>query len=278
MQVLLNPLLRGLVAPGTELTILADTLAGILEIRGDADLRGGEIVYLGRNFYLKEGRIAFNETFGAFDPRITIRAETRDRDSEGEQVTIIMTASNQLLSRFSPVYTASPSKSETEIMQMLGQIIAGDSATIGDLTFTMLDYGVQLAVLRRIETGLRELLNFDIFSLRTMVLQNVLKKRFDSAQDDKPITAGSVLENSTLYAGKYFGSSIYADALMHLSYDENEVLSGRSATGIVFQPEIGLEMASPFVTIRWSVAPELGKTDFLWVDAASITLSWKFSF
>jgi hypothetical protein len=106
----------------------------------------------------------------------------------------------------------------------------------------------------------------------------MLKYWTDTSQQSKTLTAGRLLENSTVYAGKYFGSSIYVDALLHLSYDENEVLSKRSATGIVLQPQVGLELTSPFVTIRWSIAPELGKSDFLWVDATSITLSWKFNF
>jgi hypothetical protein len=135
-----------------------------------------------------------------------------------------------------------------------------------------------MTVLRKIENGLRELLNFDIFSLRTMIVQNALRAQVDTQREDKTIAAGSLFDNSSLYAGKYFGSSIYADALLHVSYDENEILSRRSETGIVFQPEFGLEMMSPYVTIRWSIAPELGKTDFLWVDATSITLSWKFNF
>jgi hypothetical protein len=285
MQVLINTTgrdagtaFRGLVVPGTEVSLLVETYNDTFDLQGDVALRGGEIFYLNRNFYLREGRIVFNEKMGSFDPRITVRAETRDRDTEGEQVKIIMTATNQLLSQFSPVFSSSPAKSETEILSILGQIFSGDAETIGDFSFTLIDWGVQVVVLRRIENGLRELLNFDIFSMRTMILQNVLRSRLDSNQEDKPLTAGSVLDNSTMYVGKYFGSYIYADALLHLSYDENEVLSGKSETGIVFQPEFGLEMMSPYVTIRWNIAPELGKTDFLWVDATSITLSWKFSF
>ena len=285
MQVLVNTVqngsaigVRGLVSQGTEVQLLVDSLNEMLEIQGDVTLRGGEIMYFNRNFYLREGRIVFNETMGGFDPRITIRAETRERDSEGEQVRIILSADNQLLSQFNPLFSSSPAKSEAEIMHILGQIVTGDSESLDDLAFAVLDYGVQMAVLRKIETGLRELLNLDIFSMRSMIVQNVLRSQVDAQRGEGPLAAGSVFDNSTVYAGKYFGSSIYADALLHVSYDENEILSKRSETGIVIQPEFGLEMMSPYVTIRWSIAPELGKTDFLWVDATSITLSWKFNF
>ena len=96
--------------------------------------------------------------------------------------------------------------------------------------------------------------------------------------EGKELTLSNFLDNTTVYIGKYFGSSIYADALLHFAYDESKILNGESVSGLVFQPEIGLEMDSPFGTIRWSLAPEIGSTQHLWVPASSISLSWKFTF
>ena len=87
-------------------------------------------------------------------------------------------------------------------------------------------------------------------------------------------------DNGELVAevGTSKGSSIYADAMFHFAYDETKIASGESISGLMFQPEIGLEMDSPFATIRWTLAPEIGTTQHLWVPATSITLSWKFVF
>ncbi|MBO5137358.1 MAG: hypothetical protein J6B81_02545 [Spirochaetaceae bacterium] len=272
-----NPLLRGLIAPNTNIAFQFDSATKDIVFKSDVVLRGGEITYLNRNFYLREGRIMFNESGGVFDPRITVRAEIRERDQNGEPVRITLSAENQRLSEFNPSYTSSPPKSELELMTLLGQAVTGDVESGWDVLLTGVDYGFQVFVLRKIENALRDLLNFDIFSLRTMGFQNSLRQWINGS-DSEPLTISNFLDNTTVYIGKYFGSSIYADAMFHFAYDESKVASGESVSGLVFQPEIGLEMDSPFGTIRWSMAPEIGTTQHLWVPATSITLSWKFVF
>lgn len=277
VEIRFDPLLRGLVAPYTKLVFQADTAAGTADLFGDVVLRGGEIVYLNRNFYLREGRIVFDETSSLADPRITVRAETRERDEDGRQVRITLSAANQLLSEFSPTYTASPPKSEREIMEILGQILSADIETGVDVVFAGLDYGVQVLGIRKLEEILRDTLNLDIFSMRTMILQNLSKQlsNSDSARND--LTIGNFLDNTTVYIGKYFGSSIYLDALLHLSYDEAKQRQGGSTGGIVFQPDFGFEMDAPFATIRFGIAPEIESYDINWVESTSISLSWKFA-
>lgn len=278
VEIKINPLLRGLIEPGTNLKLKSDSIANEFKIKSDVKLRGGEVTYLNRNFYLREGRIILDEDGETFDPRLTVRAEIRERDENGEPVRIIMSAENQRLSEFNPSYISSPARSELEIMTMLGQAAAGDIQDGWDVLLTGVDYGFQVFVLGKIENALRDLLNSDIFSLRTMGLQNSLRQFLNNRNESKPLTISNFLDNTTVYIGKYFGSSIYADALFHFAYDETKIASGESVSGLMFQPEIGLEMDSPFATIRWTLAPEIGTTQHLWVPATSITLSWKFVF
>ena len=278
VEIAFNPLLRGLIEPNTNLKFLFDSTTKDFIVKSDIKLRGGEITYLNRNFYLREGQVVLDERGSSFDPRITVRAEIRERDEDGEPVRITLAAEKQKLSEFNPSYTSSPARSELEIMAMLGQAAAGDIQDGWDVLLTGVDYGFQVFVLRKLENALRDLLNFDIFSLRTMGLQNSLRQWLDASAESKPLTISNFLDNTTVYIGKYFGSSIYADALFHFAYDETKIASGESVSGLMFQPEIGLEMDSPFATIRWSLAPEIGTTQHLWVPATSITLSWKFVF
>lgn len=282
VQLLFNPFLRGVVAPGTPLSIYFDSYSGDLEFKSDITLRGGEISWLNRNFYMREARIVFNETQDSIDPKITVRAETRERDENGGMVSIILSANNQPVSAFNPTFSASPAKSEREIMQLLGQVITADSSGVTDILGSGGDFFLQSTVMRRIENTLREMLNFDIFSIRTNVVQNSLRMGLEGNSGNKQITAGNFLDNSTVYIGKYFGSSIYVDSMLHWSYDENKVDNGSSSNGIVFQPEIGFEMTSPFVNIRLGVAPDIdslqkGLLD-TFVPSTSMTLSWKFAF
>ncbi|MBQ1672026.1 MAG: translocation/assembly module TamB domain-containing protein, partial [Treponema sp.] len=274
---LINPLIRGLVAPDTPIHFTMDTSSNQWALEGDVALRGGEVFYFSRNFYLKEGRITLNETQAKFDPVLTVRAETRERDENGNSVTISLAAQNQPLSQFNPTFTASPARSESEIMEMLGQILTGDSTSMGSFAVTAGDFVTQTLILRKVEKGLRDLLNFDIFSIRTSLLQNAITQNMSS--QSKNTTFGNYFDNTTVYIGKYFGNSVYVDGLLRWTYDENDVLYNDSENGgLVFQPEFGLELMAPFANIRWQFAPEMGQLQESWVPATSVTLSWRFSF
>ena len=276
VELFFDPLLRGLIAPNTKGILRYDSSAGTYSIHSDIVLRGGEISYLNRNFYLREGRVVFTEN-DSLDPIITVRAEIREYDEIGEPVRITLSAENQRLSAFSPTYTSSPPKSEMELMRILGQALTADAQSGLDVLLSGVDYGFQMLILRRIENALRDFLKFDILSLRTMGLQNSLKQWLNVGGEDNRLTVGNFFDNTTVYIGKYFGSSIYADAMLHFAYDEKKALEEGSESGLMFQPEIGLEMDSPFGTIRWSIAPDVGNMQHLWVPSTSIGISWKFA-
>lgn len=274
---IVNPILRGLVAPDTNIHLTMDTANALWSIAGDVVLRGGEVFYLSRNFYLKEGRIILNETQNSFDPYLTVRAETRERDERGDPVTISLAAVRQNISQFNPVLTASPAKSESEILALLGQIATGDSTSVGDVVATTSDFLAQTLFVRKIENALRDLLNFDIFSLRTTILQNAITQGL-SGNNENMDSIGNYFDNTTVYIGKYFGSTVYADAMMQLTYDKSaDGLFGEDG-GLIFHPEVGLEFAAPFANIRWQFAPDLGALESSWVPATSITLSWRMQF
>lgn len=281
LQFYVNPLLRGVVVPDNVLNVTFDSGNGDFSLKGDLKFRGGDIAWLNRNFYMREGGIAFNETAGSVDPRVTVRAEARERDSDGNPVRIILSATNQPFSSFNPSFSASPPKSEREIMEIMGQIVSADSQSMGSFLVAGGDYLVQTTLIRKIEDTLRKLCNFDIFSVRTMVLQNAVKQGLNLNKSTKQLTFSNFFDNSTVYVGKYFGSSVYVDALLHWSYDENlsKASGGDSVAGLVFQPEIGFELTSPYVNIRCAVAPDFeAMKNHLWVPSTSITLSWKFNF
>jgi hypothetical protein len=279
--------LRGLITPGTELAVRFDSEADTVDLLGDILLRSGQIEYFNRTFYLLSNtssppRIVFDENTDSIDPLLSVRAEIRESDENGEQVRITMQATNQRFSDFTASFTASPPKSEAEIMSLLGQIFIGNNENgvqflIGGGTSFVQNY-----LFHTIEDGLRDLLKFDIFSIRTMAFQNILENRLDVAGLRKPLTAGNIFNNSTVYIGKSFGSSIYFDTLVHFLYDETKELVDPKSNGIIFQPEIGLEMSAPFANIRMSLSPEIGGDEFsvisAFVSAASLTVSWKFSF
>jgi hypothetical protein len=274
-----DPLIRCVLVPGTAANFKMDQSENTYSLKGDVNLKSGDVAYLNRNFYIKQGTIKFNDTDGRINPRITVRAETRERDEDGTEIRIVLSADNQYLSDFNPQFTSIPAKSETEIRELLGQIAVGDSTNVSGLLFAASDYAIQSTVGRAFENKLRDLMNFDIFSVRTMFLQNTLKMGFAGTLTPSQMTVGNFLDNSTVYIGKYFGSAVYADALIHLSYDETRVDDKTTTQGLLLQPEFGLELESPFANIRWNMAPNIdAMLNNMIISSTSLTLSWKFSF
>lgn len=277
-----DPLLRAVIVPNTDFGFKYDMVTGDLELDGELAFRSGDISYLSRNFYLKNGYMKFNSNDPTFNPLINLHAETRERDDKGNDVRIILSAQNQYLMDFNPQFSSIPAKSENEIRTLLGQIAVGDSENVSSLLFATGDYAIQSTIGRSIENKLRDFLNFDILSVRTNILQNALGYGLQSRSDEsekKNVQFGNFFDNSTVYIGKYFGSSLYMDALMHWSYDETRIDENLVANGLVFRPEFGLEVESPFGNIRWNMAPDInGIRNDRFVSSTSVTLSWKFSF
>ena len=220
------------------------------------------------------------------NPVITLRAETREKDSLGQQVKIIFAVENQNLKNLNPKFSSVPSKSEQEIMSLLGQVMKTDSDNIGEVLLSVGDYYIQSTVMSGIENKLRDLFNFDIFSVRTNFLQNTFgtlnsngTSSDEVSSEKQKITIGNFLDNSTVYIGKYLGSALYVDGMLHLSLEDSDSTDITSAGNLIFRPEIGLELELPIANIRWNMAPDINALmNNQYVPSTSLTLSWKFNF
>ena len=107
---------------------------------------------------------------------------------------------------------------------------------------------------------------------------------------------GNFLDNSTVYIGRYLGSSLYVDAMLHISFENSATNDIISVGKPIFQPEFGLELESPFSNvpvkfnsdsefllsgpnIRINMAPDIGAMlQGQFVPSTSLTLSWKLTF
>lgn len=277
-------LIRGLIQAEKPIHILADTGLGSFQIKGTAGLRGGEVFYLKRNFYLREGSVFFNENQDLFDPFVTLRAEIRERDAEGNLVRIILSVENQPLSNFSPILTSDPIRSESDIIALLGQVTRGDLTRdnfVRDVIVASSDVLTQLSLFRNTENAIRDFLHLDLFSIRTLILQNAIFGQNMQTNTEKPLTIGNYFDNTTVYMGKYLGSAIYADALLHFSYFDPRLKINSGSLiepygNLLVQPELGFEVNTPLFLLHWRFSPE--NFDTLFVADNSITLSWKFSY
>jgi len=278
------PILRASAPTEESAKLVVDSSIGYVDLKGASTIRGGEVFYVKRNFYIREGSILFVATAQGFEPLVSMRAEIRDKDEGGEPIKIILTAKDQTLENFNPKVETFPPRSDAAVMQMLGQVFIGNVSRDNFLQTaltTATDLVAQIGVFKKTESKIRDFLHVDTFSMRTLLLQNAIFGNIFKPNTDTPLTIGNYFDNTSVYIGKYFGSQIYADALLHLNYYDPLIRKGGISRkpvygNLLFMPELGLEMSTPFFLLRTSISPT--RSDTLFVSDTKLTFSWKFSY
>ncbi len=266
------PVVHTYAKPGEQLAVALDGETGAFTLSGDVQIRGGEIFYFDRSFYLKQGSIRFDKAMGQVDPWINALAEIRERDQNNREVTIYLEANNKL-SQFSPRFYSDPILADVDLLALLGGNIVDrfQDSSFG-LSAVMLTSDIvgQFGILSPFERSVRRLLNLDLFSIRTQFLQNVLIGKLMGEQTG--LNGFNPLDNTTLSLGKYLGADLFIQALVRFQATD----AVGSAYNIQTEGELNLEWTTPFFMLEWTFAPK--HPENLYLSDNSIGLSWKFSY
>ncbi|MBN1698681.1 MAG: translocation/assembly module TamB domain-containing protein [Spirochaetales bacterium] len=260
-------------------------------MRGSAGIKGGEVFYFNRNFYLKSGNIVFN-VFDPedIDPTVTVRAEIWEIDNETEEkVQIFLIAENNKLSEFSPRFESIPSRTETEIFALLGKSIQERIEESGfGLSVVLLSSEVlgEIGIFRSFEETVRELFNVDLFSIRTQIIENVVRDKFIDDQpvdEEYTISLGKYLDNTTITIGQYVGDDLFVTGLVRLTevdYYSSDSLFGSGFFGVEPEFEISLEWPTPFFLLEWTFSPDQEHLDdlFFYLTDNIIKLEWNWKY
>ncbi|GHV96326.1 hypothetical protein AGMMS50293_26460 [Spirochaetia bacterium] len=273
------PILRANPDMGTVVTVTVDSLARQFTLNSDIKIRSGEIFYFERSFYIRRGNLVLRENEQQFNPRLTARAEVRDRNDEGP-VTISMVVENAPLLSFVPRFESTPSLSQVEIFSLLGHNITGSQGEESALTAqravvaSTTDLLAQFVVVRQLERQIRNYLRLDMFSVRTQVLQNAVLNAagLGSNPVDRNSRVGNYFDNTTVFLGKYIGADMFIQSMLSMRYDENKTTMG----GLSFEPDIGVELQTPLFNIRWDFIP--AHPENWYVNDISISLTKTLSF
>jgi len=287
-----SPIIRINPQLGTVIKVFSDTRAAQFSLDSDVNIRSGEIYYFDRSFYIRQGHIVFRETENKFDPLISARAEIRDRGDFGT-VTISMVVDNQPLLRFQPRFESNPNLTQLEIYSILGQNLnsyqGNDNSDVATrfLLASTTDILTQIiasssalsqfAFFRQFERHVRDIFRLDMFSVRTRLLHNALVYGVSNISDqstvDRRNIVGNYFDNTTVFIGKYIGRDMFIQGMLSMRYDPN---NPSSLGGLVFEPDVGIELQSPFLNIRWDFFPY--HPENWWVSDNSITLTWSMSY
>jgi translocation and assembly module TamB len=272
------PIIQANADMGTGINVTSDSMAKRFTLNGDVKLRSGEIFYLERNFYIREGTLFFKENEVAFDPKISARAEIRDQSDIGP-VTISMIIDEAPLRSFSPRFVSTPPLSQLEIYSLLGQAPQGDGDQRNLVASVAMDSLAQFTVINRLQRQVRDYLGLDMLSMRTQLLQNVVVQAAGAAGNqltgntsDRPYRLGNYFDNTTVFVGKFFGTDLFGEAMFSFKYDENKIDWG----GLVLEPELGFELRNPLFDIQFNMS--LLHPENLFIDDISFSLVWRRSF
>ncbi|MCL2832851.1 MAG: translocation/assembly module TamB domain-containing protein [Treponema sp.] len=270
------PILQAYADMGSGIRVVSDVVAKRFSLTGDIKLRSGEIFYLERNFYLREGTLFFNENESRFEPRITARAEIRDQSDDGP-VTISMVIDNAPLHEFTPRFESNPPLSQFQILSLMGQNQTGNPATTANGTNVLLAYTAdaltQFTVMRTLQREIRNFLGLDMFSVRTRLLQNFLFQA-TGLQSGGIFSSGTgnYFDNTTVFLGKYLGPDIFLESMFSWRYDPAKTDMG----GLKLEPEIGLEMRNPLFDVKLNML--LLHPENWFINDITFSLAWRWSF
>jgi hypothetical protein len=272
------PVLRTTASPGGKIAITYRGDTGAYTVKGGTGVQGGEIYYFDRSFIMKKGSITFNENEATFDPWITARAEVREWDpSTTAEVRIYLDADSPF-SKFSPRFSSDPPHTDADILAMIGAPLVNraESQGIGMAALMYSDILGRNLVLRPFEQKVRQVLNLDMFSVRTQILQNLVAQKVLG-------TTVNPLDNTSVSLGKYIGNDLFLEMLVRLQQPQIPVAIVTSSGGLIaastqLQPdlELSLEWATPFFLLDWSFEPQHPETMFL--SDNSLSFSWRISY
>ncbi|MDE0446659.1 MAG: translocation/assembly module TamB domain-containing protein [Spirochaetaceae bacterium] len=271
------PIVRATLEPEQHVRIRYDGVTGGFSVDGDVGARSGDLFYFDRQFRLREGHIRLAETERGFDPRLRVRAETRERDAAGEPVRIILHADTRL-SELGPAtvhLSSDPARSALALDAMVRDTVTGQNERIAGGAGTAAaafsgDLLAQNAMLRPLERALRAVLGVDMVGIRSPFVQNLMHDGLDSRQAP---SFGNPFDNTSLSVGKYFGSDLFLSMLLRLDTSPDEPFR---EPALLSDLELNLEWSTPFFLLEWSLLPRDANTLFL-TDVA-ITLSWRWRY
>ncbi|MEW5814515.1 MAG: translocation/assembly module TamB domain-containing protein [Spirochaetota bacterium] len=280
------PILQTFAGTGEKVHIKINGSEGKFSINGNINIKGGEIYYFSRSFYLKEGMISFNENQDKFDPNLTAKAEIREISPQGEDVIIYLVADNNPFSHFSPRFTSEPSLSDVQILAMLGENIitelGGSQINLSSALVMTGDVVLgQFGILKTFEQKVKDLFKLDLFSLRTQVFSSLMKEKILgvalSQSETSTSTLGKYLDNTTLFLGKYFGNDLFLEGLIRLRSKNMYISEYETFEDLKIDSELNLEWKTPLALVDITLIPDL-KDFFSSVKNTSLSLSWRFSF
>lgn len=263
---------------GNEIQITYNNIYNTVYVLGDLDIRNGEVTYLDRVFYLKEGVMIFDEqATELFDPGLDITAEIDTSDYRGEPLSIFLNYKGSLFSDFTPEVSSYPNRSNEELVTILGQSLApGNIAEDGVQSVLLSTSGnliSQYGLVQPVEETLKEVLNLDIVVIDTNIIENALFDLYSNSETNNNYSIASYLDGTSLSGGKYIGQNLYVSGSLILDYKDDMGLN--SAWGAIeIDPAFAVNLETPLFDIGWNYLADDFQSGFISNSSVSIAIDF----
>ena len=242
-----------------------------MSINGDINIRGGEIFYFQKYFYITSGSIVFDDP-NTFNPKVSLRATLRDYDSSSERVEIYLVMKDNTFNNISPTLESSPAKELSEIMEILGQSILPQSAygsvsvgSVASIVTEGFDILSRLGIvttasnpLSSLSASLKNLFGVDSFSLHSNIINNILSDTISSVSSSNIGTFSPMarfLNGTTLNVGKYLSQNLYLQFMVHLEASNAKNNYTIISDDLALDTELSLEWANDAFNVTFFTRP-----------------------
>lgn len=237
---------------------------------GDIQIRGGEIYYFQKYFYITSGSIAFDDPT-RFNPKINLRATLRDYTSSSEKVEIYLVMKDNTFDNLSPTLESSPVMELSEIMEILGQSIL-PSSSYGDVSVSSVaslvtegfDILSRLGIvttgnpLSSLSSSLKKVFGVDSFSLHSNILNNIVADTIANASSTlsgQYSPMARFLNGTTLNVGKYLTQNLYLQLMAHLEATGNRSSYTIISDDLALDTEFSLEWTNSAFSVTFFTRP-----------------------
>lgn len=237
---------------------------------GDIQIRGGEIYYFQKYFYITSGSIAFDDPT-RFNPKINLRATLRDYTSSSEKVEIYLVMKDNTFDNLSPTLESSPVMELSEIMEILGQSIL-PSSSYGDVSVSSVaslvtegfDILSRLGIvttgnpLSSLSSSLKKVFGVDSFSLHSNILNNIVADTIANASSTLSVQYSPMarfLNGTTLNVGKYLTQNLYLQLMAHLEATGNRSSYTIISDDLALDTEFSLEWTNSAFSVTFFTRP-----------------------
>lgn len=250
----------------------------IIDADGLLTINSGRIYYYNNDFYITDGDIKVGKNYetSKFDFTFNLNAKLKQYDNNGNPVDIYLTLQDASFNNINPRLTG-VGLTENEVIQILtNSIIEEDNfgiTSVANLAYLATDTLSKIGYINTYQNSyslsknIKDTFNFDIFSFRSPILQNILVQSITGSNNNISLIS-RYLNGTSLFAGKYITNDLFLRSTVLLSSAKNGIVNNETGHFLTddlnLDFEFSLDWDNPIGTVSIFTRPhELSVFNFL---------------